>query len=59
MRAGLGLVISHPEIVSHRPELYRNDGVHLSELGMGLFLKDLQGGLRDEMFSLGGGLALL
>ena len=56
MRSGLGSVIQHPDIKSHRPELYTRDGIHLSELGMGLFLEDLQGALRTEIFSLGGGL---
>ena len=56
MRAWLGSVISHPEIVSCWPQLYRSDGIHLSKLDLGLFLKDLEGGLRAEIFSLGGGL---
>ena len=45
MRAGLEAVIQHLDIGVHRSGLYREDGVHLSELGMGLFLRDLQGGL--------------
>ena len=50
MRAGLRSVIRHPDIRVHQPELYRSDRVHLSDVGIGLFLKDLQGGLRAEIF---------
>ena len=42
----VGSVIPHPETVSHWPELYKTDGVHLSELVMGLSLKNLQGALK-------------
>ena len=43
-----GWVIPHPDIVISRPELYRADGVHLSDAGNDIFLRDLQVGLRDR-----------
>ena len=42
-----GCVISHPAILPSRPELYRPDGVHLSDAGNDIFLQDLHEGLRD------------
>ena len=47
-----GSVILYPDIRVSCPELYREDGLHLSDLGLDLFLPDLQGGLRAEIFSL-------
>ncbi|XP_061440306.1 uncharacterized protein LOC133364152 isoform X2 [Rhineura floridana] len=37
-----GLVIPHPQIQPQKGELYRADGVHLSDAGNDLFLGDLQ-----------------
>ena len=56
MRAKHGSVIRPPDIRGHQQELYRSDGVHLSDMGMGLFLRDLYGGLTAKIFSLVGGL---
>ncbi|XP_062981479.1 zinc finger protein 318-like [Elgaria multicarinata webbii] len=42
-----GSVIFHPAILPSREELYRADGVHLSNEGNDIFLQDLQVGLRD------------
>ena len=42
-----GWVIPHPRIVVYRHELYRADGVHLSDAGNDIFLQDLRVGLRD------------
>ena len=41
-----GHVIRHPSIKRESTHLFRHDGVHLSVEGLGLFLKDLQEGLR-------------
>ena len=46
---GLRSVIGHQEICGDRPELFRHDGVHLSERGLDIFLKDIQGGLLLEL----------
>ena len=40
-----GWVIPHPDIVISRPELYRADGIHLSDVGSDIFLRVLQVGL--------------
>lgn len=42
MRKGLGTIIEHPQLRMEWPELYRLDGVHLSEVGLNLFLEDIQ-----------------
>ena len=48
-------IILYPDIRVSCPELYREDRVQLSDLGLDLFLHDLQGGLRTEFFGLVGG----
>ena len=53
---GLRSVVIHPHFKVSHPELYREDGVHLSDQGLDIFLEDLQGGLRAEMFQLVGGM---
>ena len=55
MVKGLGSVIGHPEIRLDQPELYRGDGVHLSEAGLEIFLRDLCRGLHAEIFGWMGG----
>ena len=45
MCKGFGFVIGHPDIRLDRPKLFRIHGVHLSDLGLELFLRDLQRGL--------------
>ena len=42
------------DICLSRPALYRSDGVHLFELKMEIFLRDLQRGLRSEVIGLEG-----
>ena len=42
--AGLGSVIGHHGIHLDMPELYRHDGVHLSNQGLELFLHKFRGG---------------
>ena len=37
-----------------RHELFQNDGVHLSDRGLGVFLKDIKGGLLSELEKLEG-----
>ncbi|XP_067320884.1 uncharacterized protein [Anolis sagrei] len=51
---GLGTYIQHPDIVHTRPELYRHDGVHLSDQGNALFLANLQLGIRQVLGDLVG-----
>ncbi|KAJ7319852.1 hypothetical protein JRQ81_019363, partial [Phrynocephalus forsythii] len=45
----LGSVIWHPEITARRPELFRPDGVHLSDIGLELFLDDFREGLLAKL----------
>ncbi|XP_061485695.1 uncharacterized protein LOC133386091 [Rhineura floridana] len=42
-----GLTIPHSCIRHRQVELYRADGIHLSDTGNDIFLGDLQGGLRE------------
>ena len=44
MSRGLGSVIGHLDIHLDRLELYRGDGVHLSEQGIQIFLRGIQRG---------------
>ncbi|XP_061485609.1 uncharacterized protein LOC133386017 [Rhineura floridana] len=46
-----GVCISHDRVKFYSPQLFRDDGVHLSERGCDLFLEDLRLGLRS-LFSL-------
>lgn len=46
----LGLFVSHSELWADTPELFRGDGVLLSDNGSAIFLSDLQQGL---LFALG------
>ncbi|XP_061440326.1 uncharacterized protein LOC133364167 [Rhineura floridana] len=48
-----GAYIPHDTIRFHVPQLFRDDGVHLSEQGCDLFLEDLMLGLRGLLDSLG------
>ena len=40
-----GLVLRHPDITYRIPALYRNDGVHVSDWGMDIWLQDIRGAL--------------
>ena len=53
---GLGSLIRYPEIPLDQPELYRGDGVHLTEAGLDIFLRDLHRDLHAKFFSLVGGM---
>lgn len=55
MKVGLESVVRYPGIRLEQPMLLRPDDVHLLDMGLGVFLQDLQGGLRAENFSLRGG----
>ncbi|KAJ7327114.1 hypothetical protein JRQ81_016873 [Phrynocephalus forsythii] len=50
-RNSLCSVTQQPEIRFSHPELNRQDGVHLSDLGLEIFLRDLQGSLEAELLS--------
>ncbi|XP_072849321.2 uncharacterized protein LOC140705452 [Pogona vitticeps] len=50
---GLGSVINHHRIQISKLEYFREDGVHLSEAGLDVFLDDLRGGLLVELEMLG------
>lgn len=54
VRSSFGSVVGHPGICLNKPELFRSDGVHLSDLGLQLFLEDLQRGLQVEVGLVGG-----
>lgn len=45
LQAGLGVFLPHPGIQVTSRDLYRDDGVHLSDKGNDLFLQDLRQGL--------------
>lgn len=45
LREGMDGFIPHPGLQADLPDLYRQDGVHLSDLGNNIFLQDLQQGL--------------
>ena len=45
----LGSVIGHLDICVDRPELFRDNGVHLYELCLEILLQDLQSGLHPEV----------
>lgn len=49
LERSLGQFLLHSEIRVDRPELYRDDGVHLSEVGLDIFLQDLQQGLWEGL----------
>ena len=38
-----------------RPEFFKKHGVHLSDLGLDVFLEDVKGGLLVELEQCGGG----
>ncbi|KAJ7324599.1 hypothetical protein JRQ81_017619 [Phrynocephalus forsythii] len=48
-----GAVLGHPEFNVRRTELYRPDGVHLTDVGTELFLRDLRRGLAAELEACG------
>uniref|UniRef100_A0ABM5GIN4 Uncharacterized protein isoform X2 n=1 Tax=Pogona vitticeps TaxID=103695 RepID=A0ABM5GIN4_9SAUR len=51
---GLGSVIHHHRLQISNSEYFRDDGVHLSEAGLDIFLEDLRGGLLAELGVPGG-----
>ena len=57
--SGLGPVIGHCRIQVEKPDLFRSDGVHLSDTCLEAFLEDIRGGLLAELEGLCGGHATL
>ena len=51
---GFGSVISHYRRRASDREYFREDGVHLSDSGLDIFLEDLRGGLLVQLGLLGG-----
>ena len=49
-----GSVIGHHRIQVEKPELFRSDGVHLSDAGMDVFLEEIKAGLLVELERLSG-----
>ncbi|XP_061489540.1 uncharacterized protein LOC133387851 isoform X2 [Rhineura floridana] len=48
-----GSVIHHPEVGHDRLELFRPDGIHLTDMGNDIFLGDLQRGLHQILIGCG------
>ena len=48
-----GFTIRHQTITVKEIALYRNDGVHLSNVGNAIFLNDIQGGLESIILASG------
>ena len=48
-KGGLGSVINHRRIQISKVDYFREDGVHLSEAGLDIFLDDIRGGLLLEL----------
>ncbi|XP_061463786.1 uncharacterized protein LOC133389964 [Rhineura floridana] len=48
-----GSVIHHPEVGHNKLELFRPDGVHLTDKGNDIFLRDLQKGLHQILIGCG------
>lgn len=44
-----GVAIRHPEIKHNWPGMFLADGVHLTDLGHDIFLRNLQGGIRRAL----------
>ena len=53
--SGLELLIGHPRIQVGKPDLFRSDGVRLSDMGLDMFLEDIKEGLLSELVRLCGG----
>ena len=49
-RKGPGAVIPHPDITVHRPELFRGNGIHMSEFETDIFLTDQKKGASEPKF---------
>uniref|UniRef100_A0ABM5FH18 SGNH hydrolase-type esterase domain-containing protein n=1 Tax=Pogona vitticeps TaxID=103695 RepID=A0ABM5FH18_9SAUR len=52
---GIGSVIGHHNIQAGGLQMFRSDGVHLSDEGLEVFLEDVRGGLLAELTGLCGG----
>lgn len=49
----VGLLFAPPNLVGAKNDLYKKDGVHLSDKGINIFLKDIKQGLMELLGSMG------
>lgn len=55
VRSRAGVVVRHRQLEGDNRCLMREDGVHLNEIGLDIFLSGLQDGIERALFLLGGG----
>ncbi|XP_044130369.1 uncharacterized protein LOC122923581 isoform X2 [Bufo gargarizans] len=55
VRSRGGVVVRHRQLEGDNRSLMRPDGVHLSDIGLDIFLSGIQDGIEQAMFLLGGG----
>ncbi|XP_040278588.1 uncharacterized protein LOC120999931 isoform X1 [Bufo bufo] len=55
VRSRGGIVVRHRQLEGDNRSLMRPDGVHLTEIGLDIFISGLQDGIEQAMFLLGGG----
>lgn len=55
VRSRAGVVIRHRQLEGDNRTLMREDGVHLNEIGLDIFLSGLQDGVEQALFLVGGG----
>lgn len=50
-----GVVVRHWHLEGDNSRLMRADGVHLTDIGLDIFLSGIQDGVKQALFILGGG----
>ena len=55
VRARSGVVVRHRQLEGDNRRLMSQDGVHLNDIGMDIFLSGLQDGIEQALYILGGG----